>query len=118
MPDSRRPPDGSGERTLTPRRVPAQASVMRCPRAVRWVTGLSVLLPLLLAGCAAAGRGAPGGHDRGALYVVDADAAAIVRVDPRTGRPVGGPLPGGPAPWQAVAGPDDSLLVLSAPAAG
>jgi hypothetical protein len=50
--------------------------------------------------------------------VVDAGVAAIVRVDPLTGRPVGGPLPGGPAPWQAVAGPDGGLLVLSAPAAG
>ena len=68
----------------------------------------------LLAGCTTvAPGGAPG--PPGALYVVDPGAAAVVQVDPRTGRPVGSPLPGGRAPWQAVPGPDGGLLVLSAP---
>ena len=69
----------------------------------------------LLAGCA---PGAPGGAAAppGALYVVDAGAAAVVRVDPQTGRSVGGPLPAGRAPWQAVPGPHEGLLVLSVPA--
>ena len=69
----------------------------------------------LLAGCAPP---APGGAvaSPGALYVIDPGAAAVVRVDPQTGRPVGGPLPTGRVPWQAVPGPHESLLVLSVPA--
>jgi hypothetical protein len=71
-----------------------------------------------LPGCVAVHRGAAGVADGGGLYVIDAGTAAVVRVEQQTGRAVGGPLPGGPAPWQAVPGPDGALLVLSAPSAG
>jgi hypothetical protein len=46
-----------------------------------------------LAGCAPGVPSGPAGAP-GTLYVVD-PGITVVRVDPQTGRPVGGPLPGG-----------------------
>jgi DNA-binding beta-propeller fold protein YncE len=76
-----------------------------------------LLLGLLLAGCAGPARGAAGGAAGGWLYVVDAGSGTVLRIDTRAGRAAGGPLPGGPAPRQVVAGPDDRVLVLPSPAA-
>jgi hypothetical protein len=71
----------------------------------------------LLAGAALAGCAAPSGGAAGTtLQVLVANGAdgTVTRLDARTGRPVGAPVPAGPAPAQAIAGPAGHLLVLSA----
>ena len=85
----------------------------------RWLAGVgaavgaAAVAGALLAACAPPAGGPVG--PPGAVYVVDPGAGGIVRADPQTGQAIGRPMPGGRAPWQAVAGPRDGLLVLSAP---
>jgi DNA-binding beta-propeller fold protein YncE len=74
-----------------------------------------VLAGFLLAGCATPAGGSAGGAAGGRLFVVDAGTDTVLRIDTRTGRAAGGPLPGGPAPRQVVPGADGRVLVLPAP---
>ena len=50
----------------------------------------------------------------GVLYVANGGDATVSRLDPQSGRPVGPPLPAGPAPAQLAPGPGGTLLVLPA----
>jgi hypothetical protein len=48
------------------------------------------------------------------LYVANGGDGTVSRLDPQSGRPVGPPLPAGPAPAQLATGPGGTLLVLPA----
>ena len=48
------------------------------------------------------------------LYVANGGDGTVSRLDPQSGRPVGPPLPAGPAPAQLAPGPGGALLVLPA----
>jgi DNA-binding beta-propeller fold protein YncE len=52
------------------------------------------------------------------VYVANGLDGTVSRLDARSGRPAGPPLPAGPTPWRVVVGGDGSLLVLSAGAPG
>jgi len=64
---------------------------------------------------ACAGPGAPARTgSAGLLYVANGGDGTVSRLDPQSGRPVGPPLPAGPAPAQLAPGPGGTLLVLPA----
>jgi hypothetical protein len=47
------------------------------------------------------------------IYVANGRDGTISRIDSRSNRPLGPPLPVGGAPWQLAAGPDGTILALS-----
>ena len=69
-------------------------------------------LAVALAGCAPPSDRAAGAPP--VLYVANSADGTVARLDGATGRPLGPPLPAGPAPGQLARGRDGSLLVLSA----
>src|SRR5437867_9111381 len=48
------------------------------------------------------------------LYVANGLDGTISRLDARTGRALGDPVPAGPAPWRLMTGPGGRALVVSA----
>jgi len=73
------------------------------------VAGALVALAAVLAGCAPPAAARPGAEP--ILYVANGRDGTVSRLDSATGRPVGAPLPAGPAPAQVVASRDGHLLV-------
>ena len=84
-----------------PRRAPAFGA-----------TAAVLLGAVLLAGCVPPAGGPPGGPP--VLYVANALDGTVTRLDARSGRVLGPPIPAGPAPAHLVAGPGGALLVLAA----
>jgi hypothetical protein len=84
-------------------------------RRLRRALGPAALVSLagaLLAACAPPAPG--GGNAPAALYVANGLDGTVSRLDAHTGRGLGPPLPGGPAPARLAPGPDGTLLVLRA----
>jgi DNA-binding beta-propeller fold protein YncE len=73
---------------------------------------LRILAALLVAGCAPPSYGRGGAESL--LYVANAADGTVTRLDGRSGRPAGPPLPGGPAPSRLVVGAEGRLLLLPA----
>jgi hypothetical protein len=79
----------------------------------------SVFAPLVGALLVLSACGAPAGPAAGpphalVLYVANGADGTVTRLDARDGRPLGRPLPAGPAPAQLVPGPGGRLLVSGA----
>jgi hypothetical protein len=72
----------------------------------------AVLLAAVLAACAPPSERAAA--PPAALYATNSMDGTVARLDAGSGRPLGPPLPAGPLPWQLAAGPEGSLLALSA----
>src|SRR5262245_61061667 len=84
----------------------------RTPSSRRAALAASLLaVGALLPGCGPPGR--TGDPAAAYVYVAGSAAGTVARLERQTGRPVGRPLPAGPAPAQLEAGPDGSLLALA-----
>ena len=93
--------------------TPTSGGQRRCRGLARLAAGLA-LLAAVTPGCAAPAS-TPGGQGP-ALYVSSGLDGTVTRLDGRSGRVIGRPLPAGPAPRRLVVGSGGSLLVASAAA--
>ena len=82
-------------------------------RGTRRALGLAVTAVMGAAGGACGPAPDAAGAGPIVLYVANALDGTVTRVDGERGRPLGPPVPAGPAPWQLVAGPAGRLLVLA-----
>src|SRR5438093_13474953 len=83
-------------------------------RRVTAVGTAAMVLAGSVMGCARPSKTAASPLTPPLLYVANGLDNTISRLDARTGRALGEPLPAGPAPWRLVTGPAGRALVVSA----
>jgi len=83
------------------------------PRVRHWVWGAAIALAVWSVGCAEPSAGIASPPPAAVLYVANGADGTIARLDAASGRPLGPPLPAGPAPWQVAAGDHRGLVVLA-----